>query len=194
MSNAIRRRSVTRAPALRASSPDRPTDRPTDRHPPIHIHTHPQPPHFAPPRMRVRARIRAPAPHVYSSSLRPSVAQAHASTPYASSSRGAGAPCARALSTARALRTDGVFHALTNHKISMPWIEALERSRARTASEGSGGQEQEHIGGGVKDMTPKRMADSYHSVVSFRLGLRERMWKLICLSAGRPAGYGQISG
>lgn len=59
--------------------------------------------------------------------------------------------------------TDGVFHELTNMRIKTPWIEALRRQR-------EGGIDL--IGRSStssvlvdRDLTPKKMSDSFHRVV-----------------------------
>jgi acyl-coenzyme A thioesterase 9 len=76
-------------------------------------------------------------------------------------------------STTRASRTDGVFRKLTEMRVPIPWIKALrERQRQRekelgsssstsTSSSAAGAQTQE----GEQELVPKRMSDSYVSVV-----------------------------
>lgn len=69
----------------------------------------------------------------------------------------------RSFSVSSCRKTDGVFRDLTAARVIIPWIEALQRKRAGEAE-------------GVKDtgpstalterdLSPKRMSDSYHSVI-----------------------------
>ncbi|KAF2740676.1 Thioesterase/thiol ester dehydrase-isomerase [Polyplosphaeria fusca] len=59
-------------------------------------------------------------------------------------------------------RTDGVFRELTSMRVRTPWIEALRKQQAESADP--------HKPSGMpkmppgRDLTPKRMRDSYHSV------------------------------
>ncbi|KAF3766737.1 Thioesterase/thiol ester dehydrase-isomerase [Cryphonectria parasitica EP155] len=66
----------------------------------------------------------------------------------------------RCLQTTQQWRTDGVFRGLTDDRLPMPWIEAFRLQKAgkgvATASEA---QPQE------RDLSPRRMKDSYHRVV-----------------------------
>jgi hypothetical protein len=60
--------------------------------------------------------------------------------------------------------TDGVFRALTEARVRTPWIEAFRKKQA----EGSGptkASDKPQVPAD-RDLTPKRMSDSYHSVVS----------------------------
>ncbi|OIW23397.1 acyl-thioesterase [Coniochaeta ligniaria NRRL 30616] len=55
--------------------------------------------------------------------------------------------------------TDGVFRGLTDSRLSIPWIQAF-----RLQQEGQSlGLEEEHHR--VRDLSPKKMSDSYHRVV-----------------------------
>ncbi|KAI6082517.1 Thioesterase/thiol ester dehydrase-isomerase [Hypoxylon rubiginosum] len=56
-------------------------------------------------------------------------------------------------------RTDGVFAGLADNRLPMPWIEAwrLQQEKKNVASDESRPQE--------RDLTPKKMSDSYHRVV-----------------------------
>ncbi|KAI1373183.1 Thioesterase/thiol ester dehydrase-isomerase [Hypoxylon crocopeplum] len=56
-------------------------------------------------------------------------------------------------------RTDGVFHGLADNRLPMPWIEAwrLQQEGKNVASDEARLQE--------RDLTPKKMSDSYHRVV-----------------------------
>ncbi|KAI0007573.1 Thioesterase/thiol ester dehydrase-isomerase [Xylariaceae sp. FL0662B] len=56
-------------------------------------------------------------------------------------------------------RTDGVFHGLTDNRLPMPWIKALELQR-----QGKNMAEEEAPPHG-RDLTPKKMSESYHRVV-----------------------------
>lgn len=55
--------------------------------------------------------------------------------------------------------TDGVFRGLTDDRLPMPWIEAwrLQQEGKNIASDEAGSRE--------RDLTPKKMSDSYHRVV-----------------------------
>ena len=72
----------------------------------------------------------------------------------------------RQLSVSPPCRTDGVFRELTDQRVQVPWVEAF-RKREReghdeTKATGTP-QTPEH-----RDLSPKKMADSYHSVVRLR--------------------------
>ena len=61
----------------------------------------------------------------------------------------------RHISTSAPRRTDGVFRAITEQRMQVPWVEALRRRDAPTPAAPT-----------VKpDLTPKKMSDSYHSVI-----------------------------
>ncbi|KAG9757467.1 Thioesterase/thiol ester dehydrase-isomerase, partial [Aureobasidium melanogenum] len=79
----------------------------------------------------------------------------------------------RPFSTTLRPQTDGVFRALTENRIQTPWIEALrEKERGgHDPSKPSGKPETPSN----RDLTPKRMSDSYHSVV---LPLAREPWLL----------------
>lgn len=57
--------------------------------------------------------------------------------------------------------TDGVFRELTNERVAIPWAEALRKRDAgeKDKVDGTGDAVTE------RTLTPKRMSDSYHSVV-----------------------------
>lgn len=61
-------------------------------------------------------------------------------------------------------RTDGVFRALTDTRMQTPWIEALRKKQAEDVdpTKASGKPEVP----AERDLTPKPMSASYHSVVS----------------------------
>lgn len=72
-----------------------------------------------------------------------------------------------------AQRTDGVFRELTSMRVRTPWVEALRRqqSESKGSAEPSGKPEvPKH-----RDLSPKHMNDSYHSVV---LPLAQDPWLL----------------
>ncbi|KAI1120355.1 Thioesterase/thiol ester dehydrase-isomerase, partial [Nemania abortiva] len=55
--------------------------------------------------------------------------------------------------------TDGVFHGLTDSRSRLPWIEAFRRQQqGKNVALGDGAPEE-------RDLTPKKMSDSYHRVV-----------------------------
>ena len=59
--------------------------------------------------------------------------------------------------------TDGVYHELTSMRINTPWIEAL-----RMQKEKSTGPSKRSSASTVpqdRDLTPKRMSDSFHRIV-----------------------------
>ncbi|KAI1341253.1 Thioesterase/thiol ester dehydrase-isomerase [Xylariaceae sp. FL0016] len=65
----------------------------------------------------------------------------------------------RNLHTTRARYTDGVFRGLTDNRLPTPWIEAWrQQQEGKSAASGDGDP-------GERDMTPKKMSDSYHRVV-----------------------------
>jgi acyl-coenzyme A thioesterase 9 len=70
-------------------------------------------------------------------------------------------------------QTDGVFRALTENRIQTPWIDALrEKERGgHDPTKPSGKPETPND----RDLSPKRMSDSYHSVV---LPLAREPWLL----------------
>jgi hypothetical protein len=70
-------------------------------------------------------------------------------------------------------QTDGVFRALTENRIQTPWIDALrEKERGgHDPTKPSGKSETPND----RDLSPKRMSDSYHSVV---LPLAREPWLL----------------
>jgi acyl-coenzyme A thioesterase 9 len=55
--------------------------------------------------------------------------------------------------------TDGVFRGLTDTRLRTPWIEAF-----RLQQEGKENQNEEEVPK-ERDLTPKKMSDSYHRVV-----------------------------
>lgn len=67
--------------------------------------------------------------------------------------------CRRCFTTSSPQRTDGVFRGLTDTRLPMPWIEAfrLQQEGQKAESSETSGQE--------RDLTPKKMTDSYHRVV-----------------------------
>ncbi|KAI0477117.1 Thioesterase/thiol ester dehydrase-isomerase [Xylariaceae sp. FL0804] len=90
------------------------------------------------------------------------------------------APAARGLHGTTARRTDGVFSGLSHgdSRLPTPWIEALRRREEEEESRGRDGAEKDEktdndkqqAGEGQqqqqqRDMTPRRMGDSYHRVV-----------------------------
>lgn len=76
----------------------------------------------------------------------------------------------RAISISAPRQTDGVFRALTEERVQTPWIEAWrkQQSEGNAAQEPSGKPETP----ADRDLTPRTMSSSYHSVV--RQMLRRR--------------------
>jgi acyl-coenzyme A thioesterase 9 len=70
---------------------------------------------------------------------------------------------ARAFSISSQRQTDGVFRELTNQRVQKPWIEAFrdQQSQSHTASQ----PPTPPLSPKDRDLTPKRMKDSYYSVV-----------------------------
>jgi len=60
--------------------------------------------------------------------------------------------------------TDGVFRALTEARVRTPWIEAFRKKQAE-GSDPTKALDKPQVPAD-RDLTPKRMSDSYHSVVS----------------------------
>lgn len=69
----------------------------------------------------------------------------------------------RPFSTTLRKQTDGVFRALTENRIQTPWIEALRKKQdeGHDPTKPSGKPETPKD----RDLSAKRMSDSYHSVV-----------------------------
>nr|OQO29545.1 hypothetical protein B0A51_04103 [Rachicladosporium sp. CCFEE 5018] len=79
----------------------------------------------------------------------------------------------RAFTVCTARRTDGVFRALTENRVRTPWIEALRKKQQE-------GEDPTKASGKAKtpkdrDLSPKKMSDSYHRVV---LPLAQDPWLL----------------
>lgn len=60
--------------------------------------------------------------------------------------------------------TDGVYTALTEMRVKIPWIEALRKQKEVDENSGKKSSSTTSLFG--QDLKPKRMADSYHRVVS----------------------------
>ncbi|KID96116.1 acyl-coenzyme A thioesterase 9, partial [Metarhizium majus ARSEF 297] len=58
-------------------------------------------------------------------------------------------------------QTDGVFRALTEQRMQVPWIEAFRKQQCETANK----SQREPPAAAQPDLTPKKMSDSYHSVI-----------------------------
>ncbi len=56
-------------------------------------------------------------------------------------------------------RTDGVFHGLSDNRLATPWIEAL-RAQHKERDTGVCHEEVKD-----RDLSPKKMSDSYHRVI-----------------------------
>ena len=65
------------------------------------------------------------------------------------------------------LSTDGVFRALTESRVQTPWIEAFRKQQREGQDPAKASQKP--VTPANRKLEPKRMSDSYHSVVS---GLR----------------------
>jgi hypothetical protein len=69
--------------------------------------------------------------------------------------------------------TDGVFKELTNERLAVPWIEALRKRDAGQADKVNGRMET----GAERKLKPKRIKDSYHSVVCSCLAIYQNVEK-----------------
>jgi hypothetical protein len=69
----------------------------------------------------------------------------------------------RLFSSCQAHRTDGVYAALTEMRVKIPWIEALNRKKEATGSDGKHPSVADRAV--ARDLAPKRMSESYHRVV-----------------------------
>ncbi|KAI0155106.1 Thioesterase/thiol ester dehydrase-isomerase [Xylariaceae sp. FL1272] len=89
-----------------------------------------------------------------SSSIGPAIGQARQNAHRVSSCSGS-----RKLHCTPARQTDGVFRGLTDNRLPTPWIEAFRQQQEGhdTATDEAKPQE--------RDLTPKQMSDSYHSVI-----------------------------
>ena len=92
---------------------------------------------------------------------------------YRSSVIAAGPMARRDLHCSSSRRTDGVFRELTSMRVRTPWVEALrqQQSEGKQPTEPSGKSQVPKD----RKLTPKRMRDSYHSVV---LPLAQDPWIL----------------
>lgn len=79
----------------------------------------------------------------------------------------------RSFSAATPRQTDGVFTALTNERVQTPWVEAFRKQQAEKAAGEKPSAGQPSVPK-ERDLTPRKMSDSYHSVVcmiSLRYGV-----------------------
>lgn len=69
----------------------------------------------------------------------------------------------RTFSISRPHGTDGVFRALTEERVQIPWVEAFrkQQTEGKAVQEPSGKPETP----ADRDLSPRKMSDSYHSVV-----------------------------
>nr|POE85514.1 isoform 3 of acyl-coenzyme a thioesterase 9, mitochondrial [Quercus suber] len=67
----------------------------------------------------------------------------------------------RNFSTTCNRKTDGVFRALTDQRVQTPWVEAFRKKQREGMPKPSGQPETPKD----RDLAPKKMTDSYHSVV-----------------------------
>jgi hypothetical protein len=77
---------------------------------------------------------------------------------------------ARCFSTTRPSCTDGVYHELTAMRTRTPFIEALrqQQQESKLAPAASTNKTERHRD---RDVSPKRMADSFHKVVCTSRGV-----------------------
>jgi acyl-coenzyme A thioesterase 9 len=74
-----------------------------------------------------------------------------------------GASAVRYLHASRPRRTDGVFRGLIDDRLPTPWIEAFRAQQAGKDSSAAGKDKNEAQK--ERDLTPKKMSDSYHRAV-----------------------------
>ncbi|KAI0199454.1 Thioesterase/thiol ester dehydrase-isomerase [Astrocystis sublimbata] len=67
--------------------------------------------------------------------------------------------------TTIARQTDGVFRALTDDRSRLPWIEAFKKQQQQQEGGNSKTQESNDPKPAERDMSPKKMSDSFHRVV-----------------------------
>jgi len=70
---------------------------------------------------------------------------------------------ARQFSISSRQQTDGVFRDLTNERVQVPWIEAFRKRQKE--GDGPDKDEAQPATPADRDLSPKKMSDSYHSVV-----------------------------
>ena len=69
----------------------------------------------------------------------------------------------REFSVSHIYQTDGVFRALTNQPVEVPWVEAFRKQQAQDhASQKISRAPELPVD---RDLSPRKMSDSYHSVV-----------------------------
>jgi len=84
--------------------------------------------------------------------------------------------------------TDGVFRGLTDTRLPMPWIEAF---RLQQEGQSLGFEEAHHRN---RDLTPKKMSDSYHRVVSALTQIAIRAPRDVTDGGtGTPSGTGPLA-
>ena len=60
-------------------------------------------------------------------------------------------------------RTDGVYAELTAMRVRIPWIQALQQQKAEQLNNQNNAESSDTLK--ERDLTPKKMSDSYHRVV-----------------------------
>ena len=87
-------------------------------------------------------------------------------------------PARRQFATSATRSTDGVFRALTENRVRTPWIEALTKKQqeGKDPSRASGIPETPSD----RDLSPRSMSDSYHSVVCSRCQAFFEVGQLTC--------------
>ncbi|KAI1329461.1 HotDog domain-containing protein [Xylariaceae sp. FL0255] len=72
----------------------------------------------------------------------------------------------RGLHTTAARQTDGVFRGLTDNRLATPWIEAFRQQQQQEQEQDrKAGKAEGEETGTKRDLSPKKMSDSYHRVV-----------------------------
>lgn len=72
-------------------------------------------------------------------------------------------PAYRFFSSCQVRNTDGVYSALTEMRVKTPWVEALKSKGKEGSEKIESPQISTELTG--RDLTPKKMSDSYHRVV-----------------------------
>ena len=98
---------------------------------------------------------------------------------------------ARRFHTRRSLRTDGVYPELTAMRVRVPWIEAF---RERQDAEAASGRRAEPTGTTHRDLAPKKMSASHHSIVSRTSLDSQEFWALIVLRDSRSCRWPGMRG
>jgi hypothetical protein len=73
-------------------------------------------------------------------------------------------PCVAPFHSSPNMHTDGVFRALTESRVKTPWIEAFRKQQHENGARTN--VSSQSTSSANRKLEPKRMSDSFHSVVS----------------------------